>query len=431
MGGKVYGLLGRTLGHSWSVPIHQALGCAEYRLIELEPAELPAFLRREDLGGVNVTIPYKREVMALCDEIDPVARDIGSVNTLVRRKGKLCAFNTDAVGFRFLAERAGISLAGKKVVILGSGGASLTAQAVARAAGARQVVVLSRSGPETYESIPRHADAQVVVNATPVGMFPHAGETPVDLRAFPACEGVLDMVYNPRRTALLLQAEALGIPCSDGLPMLVAQAVAAEEHFLEAPIPAAETERILALLRRETGNIVLVGMPGSGKTTVGRALAALTGREAVDVDAEIVARTGRSIPEIFAAEGEAAFRALERAETARIGARTGILLLTGGGVVKDERNDAALRQNGRVYHLLRSPAALATRGRPLSQGADLEALWAERAPLYRRVRDVEIDNNGTPAAAAAEIWRDFCAHCGDKRPQHESAGSAPAGDLRP
>lgn len=416
MGELVYGLLGRKLGHSWSVPIHAALGCADYRLIELEPEELPTFLARQDLGGLNVTIPYKRAVMPLCDEIDAGARAIGSVNTLVRRGGKLWAANTDAVGFCYMAARAGISFANRKIVILGSGGASLTAQAMARKLGAREVVVVSRSGADNYENLSRHADGDIVVNTTPVGMYPRNGESPVDLTAFLACRGVLDLIYNPRRTALLLQAEALGIPCSDGLPMLVAQAKAAEEFFGNRTIPDSETERILSQLRRETVNIVLIGMPGSGKTAVGRALARLTGREAIDLDQRIAARAGRSIPEIFSQDGEAAFRALEREETAAAGRLSGKILLTGGGVVKDANNLPSLRQNGRIYQLSRHLEALATDGRPLSQGADLSALWAERAPLYQRFRDVSIDNNGTVAACAEAIWRDFYAHSGDERP---------------
>ena len=409
----IYGLLGRKLGHSWSVPIHTALGCEGYRLLELEPEDLPGFLARQDIGGLNVTIPYKRDVMPYCDEIDEAAQAIGSVNTLVRRGGKLLAWNTDAAGFCWMARRAGISFSGRKAVILGSGGASLTAQAMARKLGARQVVVISRSGADNYENLSRHADADIVVNTTPVGMYPGNGAAPVDLRAFPACRGVLDVVYNPRRTALLLQAEELGIPCSDGLPMLVAQAKAAEEHFFEKSIPDSENERILTQLYRETCNIVLIGMPGCGKTTVGAALARLTGREAVDIDARIVERAGCSIPEIFAQGGEAAFRALEREETAEAGKLSGRLLLTGGGVVKDPRNYESLRQNGRIYHLTRKLETLPTDGRPLSQGADLSAMWAERAPLYARFQDTAIDNNGTVEETAATIWRDFCAHSGD------------------
>ena len=414
MGEKVYGLLGRKLGHSWSVPIHAALGCAGYRLYELEPEKLAAFLRRTDIGGLNVTIPYKRDVMPLCDEIDPAAADIGSVNTLVRgADGKLRGYNTDIDGFCYMARRAGIGFAGKKVVVLGSGGASLTAQAAARREGAQEITVISRSGPDNYGNLDRHGDAEIVVNTTPVGMYPGNGAAPVDLSAFPRCEGVLDVIYNPRRTALLLQAEALGIPCCDGLPMLVAQAKTAEERFFGKPISDEENERILSQLRREMGNIVLIGMPGSGKSSIGQLLADLTGREAVDIDQKIMDRAGCSIPEIFAQGGEAAFRALEREETAKAGALTGKILLTGGGVVKTPENYGALRQNGRVYHLLRDLNVLPTDGRPLSQGADLAAMWRQREPLYRAFRDVSMDNNGPAAETAQAIWRDFCAHIGD------------------
>ena len=413
MGEKVYGLLGRKLGHSWSVPIHAALGCADYQLIELEPAQLEPFLARRDIGGLNVTIPYKRDVMPFCDVIDPMARAIGSVNTLTRRAdGKLYAFNTDAAGFCWMAQRACIQLAGRKVVILGSGGASLTAAACARRLGAREIVVISRSGENNYGNLDRHADAEIVVNTTPVGMYPNTGAAPVDLSAFPRCKGVLDVIYNPRRTALLMQAEALGIPCSDGLPMLVAQAKAAEEHFFERSIPDSENERILSMLRRDATNIVLIGMPGCGKTTVGEALAVLTGRDAIDIDARIVSRAGCSIPEIFAQGGESAFRALEREETAEAGKLSGKIILTGGGVVKDSRNYAPLHQNSRFYHLIRDLHVLPTDGRPLSQGADLAVMWAERAPLYARFRDAVIQNSGTIQETARLIWRDFCENSG-------------------
>ena len=410
---KVYGLLGRKLGHSWSAPIHHALGCESYRLIELEPEALGAFLAREDIGGLNVTIPYKRDVMPYCDVIDEAAQAIGSVNTITRRAdGKLYAFNTDAAGFLYMARRAGISFADKKVVVLGSGGASLTARAMAKKEGAREVVVISRSGENNYQNLHLPADADIVVNTTPVGMYPKNGEAAVDLTAFPKCSGVLDVVYNPRRTALVLQAEELGIPCSDGLPMLVAQAVAAEEHFFEKHISESVTERILALLRSQMTNIVLIGMPGSGKTTVGETLARLTGWEAIDVDHEIVRRAGCTIPEIFASQGEPAFRELERQMTAEIGAMTGKIILTGGGVIMDRRNYAPLHQNGRIYHLWRELEALPVDGRPVSQSSSAEKLWAVRKPMYEAFRDVLIDNTGTVEETAQAIWRDFCENSG-------------------
>ena len=410
---KRYGLLGRKLGHSWSPQIHAALGCEAYTLFEREPKDLAEFLSRADIGGLNVTIPYKRDVMAYCDVIDETAKAIGSVNTLVRRAdGKLYAWNTDAAGFRWMAERAGIRMDGKKVVILGSGGASLTAQAVCKAMCAREVIVVSRSGEHNYENLSRHADAEILVNTTPVGMYPAVGVSPVDLAAFPQCEGVLDVIYNPRRTALLLQAEERGIPCSDGLPMLVAQAKAAEEYFFENQIPDSENERILSMLRQEMTNIVLIGMPGCGKSTLGEVLSALTGREAIDLDRCIVEKAGLPIPEIFASEGEAAFRALEREVTAEIGKLSGKIILTGGGVVKDHRNYAPLHQNGRIYHLVRDLNALPTDGRPLSQTTNLEVMWVEREPLYTAFRDAVIDNNGPVEETAKAIWRDFCENSG-------------------
>ncbi|MBE6913749.1 MAG: shikimate kinase [Ruminococcaceae bacterium] len=414
MAERIYGLLGRKLGHSWSPAIHRALGCDSYSLIELEPDALEAFLSRSDIGGLNVTIPYKRDVMPYCDVIDDAAKAIGSVNTLVRRAdGKLYAWNTDAAGFCYMAKRAGIDFTDRKIVILGSGGASLTAQAMSRAMGAREIVVVSRSGENNYENLAAHADADIIVNTTPVGMYPNVNAAPVDLSAFPACRGVLDVVYNPRRTALLLQAEQLGIPNSDGLPMLVAQATAAEAHFFEKTVPESENERLLAILRRETGNIVLIGMPGCGKTTVGQALARLTGREAIDIDERVCARCGCSIPELFAREGEQAFRALEQEETARAGMESGKIILTGGGVVKDARNYAHLHRNGRIYHLLRDLSLLPTDGRPISQSTALSELWAERAPLYAAFRDAEITNTGTPEETAENIWRDFCENSGN------------------
>lgn len=406
---RIYGLLGRTLKHSYSVPVHRALGNDGYALFELEPDALGAFLARDDIGGLNVTIPYKRDVMAYCDALDDTALQIGSVNTIVRRAdGKLAGYNTDAYGLRYMASRAGISFTGRKVVILGSGGASLTAQHVSKADGASEIVVVSRSGADNYENLSRHADAQILINTTPVGMYPHTGEFPVDPALFPACEGVLELVYNPRRTALAFRAAELGIPCCEGLSMLVAQAKAAEELFFDRAIADGQNERILKLMRQSTQNIVLVGMPGSGKTTIGYTLAKLAGRQAVDLDEQIVKADGRPIPQIFAESGEAAFRALEREQAQRWGKESGLVLVTGGGIVKDERNYHALKQNGRIYEIQRDLALLPRDGRPLSQSSDLAAMQRERAPLYRRFRDAINVNNATAAEAAARIWQDFC-----------------------
>ena len=409
MESRIYGLIGRTLKHSYSVPIHQELGTPDYRLIELEPEELAPFLQRDDIGGLNVTIPYKRDAMPYCALLDETARAIGSVNTLVRQSdGTLKGYNTDAYGFSYTAERAGISFAGRKVVVFGSGGASLTAQYVAKRSGASAVVVISRSGTDNYANLTRHADAEVLVNATPVGMYPNAGAMPADPAMFPACKGVLDMIYNPRRTALLLRSEELGIPCSDGLPMLVAQAKAAEELFFGRKIPDAENERILRKFYRNMQNIVLIGMPGSGKNTIGRALCQITGRTAVDLDAEIEKTEGCTIPEIFASAGEEAFRRMERGQAQKWGAQSGLILIAGGGIVKDERNYASLKQNGRIYQIERDIRLLARAGRPLSENADLAEMYRERRPLYERFRDASVHNDGSAEAAAQSIWEDYC-----------------------
>ena len=424
MGEKIYGLLGRKLGHSWSVPIHQALGCGSYRLLELEPEELGPFLRREEIGGLNVTIPYKREVMAFCDVIDPAAEAIGSVNTLVRREGKLYGYNTDIDGFLYMLRRAKISLTGKKVLILGSGGASLTAQAAARREGAREIVVVSRTGPDNYENLPRrHSDAEALVNTTPVGMWPNVEGSPVDLRLLPAVTDVADVIYNPGRTDLLLQASGwnrsefyyddLGLlderyfRCAGGLSMLAAQAVRAEELFFDKTIPGGETENIIAQLWQDRTNIVLVGMPGCGKTTVGRELARLSGKPFVDLDEEIVRRAGKSIPDIFREEGEAAFRDLESRVLAEVCAGHGQVVATGGGAVLREENRRAMRRTGRVYFLRRALELLPTDGRPLSRRGGLEEMYRARRPMYSAAADVHVDNSAGVEEAAGLIWRDF------------------------
>ena len=405
---KIYGLLGRRLGHSWSVPIHQAMGCEDYRLIELEPEELGAFLRREDVGGLNVTIPYKRDVMPFCDVIDPAAQAIGSVNTLVRREGKLYGCNTDIDGFLYMTRRAEISFAGKKVLVLGSGGACLTARAAARREGAGEVVTISRSGPDNYENLDRHADAEVLINTTPVGMWPNMDGRPVDLKRLPRLEAVIDVIYNPNRTDLLLQAETLGLRRAGGLPMLVAQAKRAEELFFTKAIPDSETDRILSGLRQDRTNIVLIGMPGCGKTTVGRETARLSGRSFLDLDEEIIRRAGRPIPEIFAREGEQAFRELESQALADACAGNGQVIATGGGAVLRPENRSAMRRTGRVYFLRRELDALPTDGRPLSQTGNLAEMYRRRLPLYEETADAAVDNGAGAAQTAEVIWKDFC-----------------------
>ena len=402
-----YGLLGEKLGHSFSPQIHRDLAGYDYQLLPTPPEAVEDLFARRAFQGLNVTIPYKRTVMPLCDEIDPRAAAIGAVNTVVNQNGRLTGYNTDIDGFLYMARRAGVDMAGKKVVILGSGGTSRTARAAAGELGAREIVTVSRHGEDNYQNLSRHADAQVLVNTTPVGMYPNWGQSPVSLESFPALEGVLDVVYNPLRTALLLQAEERGLPRSCGLPMLVAQAKRAAELFTGQNIDDSRTEAVLHGLRRQLTSIVLIGMPGCGKTTVGRALAGKLGRTFVDLDEEIVRRAGMSIPEIFAREGEAGFRERESALVREFGERTGLVVSTGGGVVTRRENYIPLKQNGLLLHLRRDPAALPTDGRPLSQATAPEELWRRRAPLYAAFADGEIDNNGTLAGTLEQIEKEM------------------------
>ena len=389
-----YGLLGEKLGHSFSPQLHRALAGYDYRLLPTPREEVEELFRRRDFRGLNVTIPYKQTVMPLCDEIDPRAAAIGAVNTVVNRGGRLTGYNTDIDGLIYLARRTGVDMAGKKVVILGSGGTGRTARAAAGELGAAEIVTVSRGGEDNYETLFRHADAQVLLNTTPVGMYPNCGVSPVSLDAFPHLEGVLDVVYNPLRTALLLEARERGLPCSCGLPMLVAQAWRAEELFTGSAIPAETVEAVLAGLTAQLENVVLIGMPGCGKSTVGRALARRQGKAFLDLDRLIEERAGKSIPAIFAQEGEEAFRTLESWAVREAGARTGCVISTGGGVVTRAENCAPLRQNGVIIHLTRPLDRLPTAGRPVSQSTDLQTLWERRRGLYAAFADRTVDNGG-------------------------------------
>ena len=344
-----YGLIGEKLGHSYSERIHNMIGGYEYRLCPLPPEEMRALLKSRDFRGLNVTIPYKKDVLPFCDVLSGEVERIGSANTLVNRDGVLTAYNTDIGGLLSLIRRAGVQVHGKKAVILGSGGTSLTARAACESLGARRIVTVSRKGPVDYEALYRdHADAQVLINATPVGMYPGNGASPADIARLPALEGVIDVIYNPDRTPLVLAAQKRGLPAAGGLWMLVMQAVLAAEKFLAKSVDTERAADIYAALRAERLNIVLIGMPGSGKTTLGRALAEALRRPFVDCDAEIERAAGMPIPEIFRTQGEAAFRALESEIIARFGRESGQVIATGGGAPLREENAVALRQNGVV-----------------------------------------------------------------------------------
>ena len=395
------GLLGRTLGHSYSPAIHALLGDYRYDLIELEPEALEAFVKTGPWDGLNVTIPYKKAVVPFCDELSPLAAALGSVNTLVKRDGKIYGDNTDAYGFEAMVRHLGVDCRGKKALVLGSGGASVTAQAVLSNLGAA-VTVISRSGPDNYENLHRHSDAAILVNATPVGMYPKSGQSPVDLDRLPQLEAVLDIVYNPTRTRLILDAQARGIPCESGLLMLVAQAVRASEIFTGQAIPAETLSRVVAAVARDMENVTLIGMPGAGKTTVGRILAQKLGREFVDCDEVLVQRAGMPIPDYFARFGEDAFRQLETALLQELGQKSRLVLATGGGCVTRPENRDLLRQNGTVVWLKRPLEALPIAGRPVSQALGVEEIYRRRQPLYEQFSDFAVDNT-KPAAAAEAI----------------------------
>lgn len=400
------GLIGRKLSHSFSPKIHSLLGDYTYRLIPLEPEEVGEFLKKGEFHGLNVTIPYKKTVMEYCAELTPAARRIGSVNTILRRPdGTLLGDNTDYNGFLYQLNATGAQVAGKKALVLGSGGVSLTVRTVLAELGAREIVVISRTGENNYHNLDRHADAQIIVNATPVGMYPKNGESLIDLSQFPHCEAVFDLIYNPAKTQLLLQAQRRGLIWANGLGMLVAQAKVASERFQGKELPDSLVAQIIRRLERETHNILLIGMPGCGKTTIGQALAQKLGRPLADVDEKIVAEAGCSIPEIFAKEGEEGFRVREHRALAEIAKQSGLIISAGGGIVTRPENRDPMEENSVVVWLRRDLHKLPTDGRPVSQSVPLDELYRRRAPLYEAAAQVTVDNNGTVEETVNEIIR--------------------------
>ncbi len=399
------GLLGRKLSHSYSPRIHSYLGSYTYHLFEKEPEQLEDFLKNGAFSGLNVTIPYKKAVIPYCSELTAIAAKLGAVNTLVKRTdGTLLGHNSDYFGFQTMLNKCGVTVAEKKVLVLGSGGASATAVCVLEELGAK-VIVISRSGENHYGSLHLHTDAAVIVNATPVGMYPDVGVSPVDLRHFPNLEAVLDIIYNPSRTQLLLDAEQLGLKTENGLYMLVAQAKESAELFSGHPIPNAKVDEIHGLLRREMENIVLIGMPGCGKSTVAKALGALEHKKVIDADDEIITAAGMSIPSIFSKFGEDGFRKVETQVLARLGTQSGLIIATGGGCVTRAQNYSHLHQNGTIIYLTRQLEKLPTSGRPLSQQADLSEMFQCRNPLYESFADYTISNDGTLEDTIAHIRR--------------------------
>ena len=404
----VYGLLGRTLRHSYSPQIHALLGDYEYRLFEVEPQDLEAFLKKREFGGINVTIPYKKDVLPYLSGISDNAKRIGAVNTIiVKEDGGLYGDNTDYDGFLCLVQKSGFQVKGKKALVLGTGGASLPISAVLSDLGAREVVFISRSGENNYQNLSRHADADLIVNTTPVGMYPNNLQAPLSLSEFPRLSGVLDIVYNPQKTKLILDAERLGIPAYSGLLMLVAQGKRAAELFLGHDIPDSETDRIFKKLSTEMQNIVLVGMPGCGKTTVGKALAEQLNRPFFDADEEILKRTGKSAEAWIEACGEAVFRQKETEVLESLCKQSGTVIATGGGAVTVPENADILRQNSIVFFINRDVSALPVEGRPLSKATALSEMYEVRLPMYRSVCDYEIAADGSVEAVVRRILEEL------------------------
>ena len=397
-----FGLLGEKLGHSFSPQIHGLLSDYEYRLYPVEKEDLELFLAQAPLDGMNVTIPYKKDVLPMCSYISDGVKRIGSANTLVKRDNGWHAYNTDYMGFRYMVESCGCSVKGEKVVVLGSGGASLAVCAALQDMEAGQIVVISRSGENNYDNLHLHADAAVVVNTTPVGMYPNVQASPVSLESFPKCKAVFDIVYNPARTELIMEAERKGLVCRSGLSMLVAQAHRAAELFTGEEIPKERIEEIIRILENQTKNIVLIGMPGCGKSKVGAILAELTGKQFVDADKYLQEKTGMFAGDMIKEKGEEYFRQQESMVLEELGKRSGLIIATGGGCVTREENYAHLHRNGTIFWRQRDIEKLPTEGRPLSQQGSLQEMYKKRAPLYERFADVIISNDGDDPHRAAE-----------------------------
>ncbi len=408
-----YGLIGEKLGHSFSAEIHAKLKSNPYALVELSRNEIDAFFEKKDFSAINVTIPYKTTVIPYLSHISEKAKEIGAVNTVVNRGGELWGYNTDFYGLQSLIAHAGVTLKDRKVAILGTGGTSKTAHAVAKFLEAREILTVSRTagaGVITYADLEQHTDIEVLINTTPVGMYPNTEATPVDISAFPNLFGVIDAIYNPLRTQLILDAQKRGIRAEGGLYMLVAQAVRASELFLDCTYESEVPECIYKGLTNQMENIVLSGMPGAGKSTVGKLLAKELEKEFLDLDEEIVRVSGRSIPEIFATDGEAYFRSLETRVLREVLAnQKGIVLATGGGAILRDENIDLLHRNGKIYFIDRPLAnLLPTADRPLASSAEaIRNRYEERYERYCATADCRIDGDGSIEDVAERIGKEF------------------------
>ena len=400
-----YGLLGRNLSHSYSPQIHSAFADYNYRLMEIQPDKLESFMRNANFSGINVTIPYKKAVLPYCDELTPQAKRLGAVNTIVKKPdGTLWGHNTDYFGFLEMVKRSALNVQGKKALVLGSGGAGVTASAVLTDLGAT-VITISRNGDHNYNNLHLHQDASIIVNATPVGMYPNNGTAPISLSVFPRLEGVLDLIYNPFKTELLLEAEEKGLVTLNGLYMLVAQAKESAEYFSGTTISNEKIKDVYCSLKLQMENIILIGMPGSGKSTIGAMVAKALGRQFIDTDQLIVERVKMSIPDYMEKYGLERFRQEESSIIRDISKQSGLIIATGGGCVTQEENYRPLHQNGTVIWIDRPIRDLPIEGRPLSIAANLDEMYAVRSPLYSHFADLQIKNNTMPEMAVETILK--------------------------
>lgn len=404
---KKCGLIGEKLGHSFSALIHNELADYPFTLREVAPNELEHFVKSNELDAYCVTIPYKKAVMPLLDWISPEAQSIGAVNVVVRdENGKLCGYNTDYFGFDYMISSAGINVKGKKAVVFGSGGASLTACAVLRAKGINELVVIDKKD-NTPENIATHSDAKIIVNATPLGMYPHNGSSPVELSCFPQCEAVLDVVYNPAYTELMLQAQKMGIPAVGGLSMLVAQAAKGFEHFTGDKYEDGCIERIIYLISQRTRNIILVGMPGCGKSTVGKHLAVELERDFFDADEEFTKMHNITPADAINSLGEEQFRLMENQTLCELGKKSSTVIATGGGAVTKDYNYSPLHQNGIIIFLERELDKLSTDGRPLSKKGSLDELYRKRIDSYIKFADIRVKSTEVVRDTVALISKEI------------------------
>ena len=389
-----FGLIGKTLKHSYSGKIHAMLGEYSYSLVEIMENDLEKFVLGKEYKGYNVTIPYKEAIIPYLDELDKSAQEIGAVNTVVNKNGKLIGYNTDIYGMDYAMQRAGIVLKNKVVLVLGSGGTSKTATALAKEQGAKKVLILSRNGDINYQNYTDNKDVQVIINTTPIGMYPNNYDCKIDLDSFPLLEGVFDAVYNPNLTYLTCLAKKKGIKYSNGLPMLVAQAKGAMQLFLEREVSNQVVEKVLSVLEKQTLNVVLVGMSGVGNSTIAKVLAKSLGRDLVDTDQLIVQKAGKDIPTIFNEFGEEYFRKVEGEVVKEVGALSGKVIATGGGVVVKQENYFPLKQNGVIFFINRDLSLASRKGRPLATSLDaVKQLFEKRKPMYQAFADCTISND--------------------------------------